>query len=101
MGTNKCCADAVDRRMDARVVEKIMRSGEPLSLTGLELQLDADPLTRDPQQGAVKAWVRCPAAPIQVDAIAGAWTPLAIAIRWTGPDEAEHRAWVWASAMDR
>ena len=101
MGTSKRYAEAVDRRMDARVVEKIMRSGEPLSLTDVELQLDIYPLTRDPQPGAVKAWVRYPAAPVQVDALAVAWTPRAVAIKWPGPDGVEHRAWVWASAVER
>ena len=94
MGTNKRYADAVDRRMDARVVEKIMRSGQPLTLTDVELQLDTYPLTRDPQP-------QYPAAPVQVDALAVAWTPRAVAIRWAGPDGVEHRAWVWASAVER
>ena len=101
MGTNKRYAESVDRRMDARVVEKVMRSGQPLSLSDEELQLDVYPLTRDPQPGAVKAWVRYPAAPLQVDAFAVAWTPRAVAIKWPGPDEVEHRAWVWASAVER
>ena len=101
VGTNKRYADAVDRRMDSRVVEKVMRSGAPLSLTDDELQLDVYPLTRTPQPEPVTAWVRYPAAPIQVEGVAVAWTPRAVAIRWKGPDGAEHRAWVWASAVER
>ena len=101
MGTNKRYADAVDRRMDSRVVEKVMRSGAPLSLTDDELQLDVYPLTRTPQPEPVTAWVRYPAAPIQVEGLAVAWTPRAVAIKWKGPDDGEHRAWVWASAVER
>lgn len=101
MGTSKRYANAVDRRMDARIVEKIMRSGQPLGLTEEELQLDIYPLTRDPQPGTVKAWVRYPSASIQLEALAVAWTPRAVAIRWAGPDGADHRAWVWASAVER
>ena len=36
MGTNKRYADAVDRRMDERAVENIIRSGSPLSLSKSE-----------------------------------------------------------------
>ena len=87
--------------MDARVVESIMRSGKPLGLTDEELQLDTLPLTRDPKPATVRAWVRYPSAAVQVEALAVAWTPRAIAIRWSGPDGQEHRAWVWASAVER
>ena len=85
--------------MDARVVEKFKRSGHPLSLSDEELQLDIYPLTRDPQLGAAKAWPRYPAAPLQPDALVAAWAPRAVAVQWPGPDE--HRAWVWATVVDR
>lgn len=81
------------------MLEKIMRSGDPLSLTDVELQLDMHPLTRDPRPSAVRAWVRYPAAAVQVDALAVAWTPRAVALKWSGPEGIEHRAWVWASAV--
>ena len=87
--------------MDARVFEKIMPSGQPRDLSDEELQLNVYPLTRDPRPRAVKAWVRYPTAPLQVDALAVAWTPRAVAIRWPGPDGVEHRAWVWASAVEK
>ena len=89
MGTSKRYAEQIDRRMDTRVGDKIMRSGEPLSLSPVELQLDVYPLTRTPRPETVIAWVRY------------AWTPRAVAIKWPGPDDTEHRAWVWASAVDR
>lgn len=101
MGTNKRYASSVDRQMDARVLEKIMRSGSPLSLTDVELQLDVYPLTRDPRPSTVTAWIRYPAAAVQLEAEAVAWTPRAVALRWPGPDDQEHRAWVWASAVDK
>jgi len=100
VGTNKRYADAVDRHMDARVVEKIMRSVAPLSLSDEELQLDRYPLTRDPRPSTVLAWIRYPAAAVQVEALAVAWTPRAVAVKWPRPDASEHRAWVWASAVD-
>jgi len=101
VGTNKRYAEAIDKRMDARVIEKIMRSGEPLSLSDIELQLDVYPLTRTPRPEPVRAWVRYPAAPVEIEALAVAWTPRAVAIKWPGPDEIMHKAWVWASAVDR
>ena len=101
MGTSKRYAHDVDRRMDARVIEKIMRSGAPLSLTEDERQLDLYPLTIDPRPSPVRAWVRYPAAAVQVEALAVKWTARAVAITWPGPDETEHRAWVWASAVER
>jgi hypothetical protein len=87
--------------MDARVLEKIMRSGDPLGLTDVELELDVQPLTRDPQPSTVTAWVRYPAAAVRVEALAVAWTTRAVALKWSGPDSSEHRAWVWVSAVDR
>lgn len=77
-----------------------MRSGKPLSLTDDELQLDVYPLTRTPRPDRVRVWVRYPAAAVQIDALMVAWTPRAVAIKWLGPDDTEHRAWVWASAIE-
>ena len=101
MGTSKRYAEQVDRRMDNRVGEKIMRSAQPLSLSSVELQLDVYTLTRTPRPELVLAWVRYPAAALQVQALAVAWTPRAVAIKWPGPDDTQYRAWVWASAVDR
>lgn len=100
MGSNRRYASSVDRQMDARVLEKIMRSGDPLTLTEEERQLDIYPLTVDPRANTVRAWVRYPAAAVQVDARAVKWTPRAVALTWAGPDDSEHRAWVWASAVE-
>ena len=96
MGTNKRYASAVDSRMDARIAERIMRSGAPQSLTPAELDLSGLPLTRDPTPAPVHEWVRYPDSVIEVDAVAVAWTSCAIALRWKGPNDEEYRAWVWA-----
>ena len=101
MGSNRRYAEAIDRRMDARIVERIMRSGPPASLSDQELQLDQMPLTRDPRPSEVRAWVRYPEGPVEVTGLAVAWTSRAVAVRWRGPDNAEHRAWVWLGAVNR
>lgn len=101
MGSNRRYADAIDRRMDARIAERIMRSGTPLSLSDQELQLKDMPLTRDPQPSEVRVWVRYPDGPLEVTAQAVAWTSRAVAVRWRGPDDVEHRAWVWSGAVER
>lgn len=87
--------------MDSRVAERIMRSGEPLSLTTAELELDVEPLTKTPKPMPVKAWVRYPDAPLLVDATVVAWTSRAVAITWDGPDNSRSRAWVWSDAVRR
>ena len=87
--------------MDERIAERIMRSGAPISLSDAELQLDRLPLTRTPLPETVRAWVRYPDAPLQVSALAVAWTPRAVAIKWDAPDQQTHKAWVWASAVER
>lgn len=102
MGTNRRYAADVDRRMDARVAERIMRSSTPLSLGDdeLELELDVYDLTRTRNPKPVRAWVRYRDGPLRVEAEAHAWTERAVAIEWAGPDNAPHRAWVWASAVE-
>ena len=98
MGTNKRYADAIDRKMNERVAESIMRGKQPETLTDLELDLALEPLTRAPIGRPVRAWVRYGAVPLLVEAEAVAWTEHAVAIRWESPS-GEHRAWVWASAV--
>ncbi|MGV8970402.1 MAG: hypothetical protein ACOH1J_08130 [Microbacteriaceae bacterium] len=99
MGTSRRYALVVDATIDNRIAQEVMRSGEPLSLSSMELELDVQPLTRTPRPHQVRAWVRYPAAPICVDAIAVAWTPRAVALKWQTGDGSEHKAWVWASAV--
>ena len=85
--------------MDDRIAQRIMASGEPESLTPAELQLDSEPLTRTPVPRPVKVWVRYGGVPVKVDAVAVAWTGRAVAVKWETPG-GEHRAWVWASAVE-
>jgi hypothetical protein len=100
MGTNKRYAASADRQMDARIAERVM-VGEPETLSTQELQLGKLPVTRTPAPEAVKAWVRYGTVPIEIEAEAVAWTPRAVAIRWVTPKGELHKAWVWASAVER
>lgn len=101
MSSNRRYADAIDRRMDARIAERIMRSGDPQSLTPAEQERGHVPMTRDPNPGKVRAWVRYPAGTVEIEALAVAWTARTVAITWPGPDDVEHRAWVWVGAVER
>ena len=76
-----------------------MRTGQPETLSDLEKALDRDPLTRPPKPRPARAWVRYGNQAIQIDVQVVAWTDRVAAIRWLGPDDSEHHAWVWASAV--
>lgn len=86
--------------MNARIAEREVEGLPPLSLTNEELELDREPLTRTPVPRPVRAWVRFGPHAMKVDAEAVAWTGRAVAIRWTMASGAEHKAWVWASAVE-
>ena len=101
MGTSKRYADSIDRRMGVQVDLSIMRGGDPESLTAKELELTTEPITRTPQPMPVTAWVRYKGIGIRVQGRAVAWTSKAVAVEWDGPDQEKHRAWVWASAVER
>lgn len=98
MGTNKRYSAHYDRLMEHRVEEVVMR-GEPTSLSDRELQLDVQPLTRYPVPMEAKAWVRYGDQAVHVTVRVVAATPRACAVKWDAPG-GEHRAWVWASAVD-
>lgn len=100
MGTNRRYADAIDRRMNERVLQVIARDAKLQTLTPLELRLDEVPLTVDPRpRRKVRAWVRFGDTPVQVDAIAARWTPDAVGIVFT-IEGREHRCWVWVGAVE-
>ena len=86
--------------MNARISEREAEGNAPLSLTPEELELSTEPLTKTPVPRPVRAWVRFGPHAMKVDAEAVAWTGRAVAIRWTMPSGAEHKAWVWASAVE-
>ncbi|NNH03579.1 hypothetical protein [Microbacterium ulmi] len=74
----------------------------PISLSADELGADpaaAQQPQRDPID--VDAWVRFPETPVRVCGRAVAWTDRAVCVEFTMKDRATHRAWVWASAVDR
>ncbi|MFG6402677.1 MULTISPECIES: hypothetical protein [unclassified Microbacterium] len=100
MGTNRRYADQIDRRMDERILERLAREGPLQSLSDNELELTRLPMTKDPRPSTVTAWVRFGQSPTRVQAEAVAWTPRAVAIRFTVAGR-ELRAWVWASAVER
>ena len=69
----------------------------PFSLTMAEL---GDlPVTTAKTPPPVLAWVRYPAIANRVHGRALAWTPRAVYVEWE--DRGTHRAWVWASAVER
>jgi hypothetical protein len=87
-------------QIDDRVAQMIARGKAPEILLERELQLDVAPLTKTPTPKPVRAWVRYGGVPVEVDALAVAWTARAVAVTWRIPgDEKAHRAWVWASAV--
>lgn len=101
MGTNKRYADAIDARMDERAIEVIMRDRSPSNLKSVELELERYALTIPPRPVPVRAWVHYGDIPLRVDAEAWRWTERVVAIVWKVPGGGEHRAWVWASAVER
>ena len=87
--------------MDERIAQTAT-AGHPLqsSLTEKELRLDVYPLTTSPQPLEVLAWVRFGPHAMQVRAHAARWTQKAVGIELTMGD-VDHRAWVWANAIER
>jgi hypothetical protein len=69
----------------------------PSSLTPAELGGLPAALAGEPTH--VRAWVRYAAAADHVRGLALAWTPRAVYVEWE--DRGTHRAWVWASAVER
>ena len=100
IGSNKRYAAQIDTRMFAHVDEMMMR-GTPQTLTDAELELGVYPLTRTPLPVQAQAWVRYGDLATKVDVEVVAWTPRAVAVRWMTPTGQQHRAWVWASAVER
>ena len=86
--------------MNARISEREAAGHAPLSLAPDESEPATEPLTKTPVPRPVRAWVRFGPVAMKVDAEAVAWTSRAVAIRWTMPSGAEHRAWVWSSAVE-
>ena len=86
--------------MNARIAEREVAGHVPFSLTPEELELDTEPLTKTPVPRPVRVWVRFGPHAIKVDAEAVAWTGRAVAVRWTMASGTEHKAWVWASAVE-
>ena len=77
------------------------RGGEfvlrPYSLTAAEL--GGVPASMASEPTPVLAWVRYAPIAERVRGLALAWTPRAVYVEWE--DRGTHRAWVWASAVER
>lgn len=92
-------ADKIDAQMNARILQVAMRDHQPQTLTGAELDLDNEPLTRTPRAHPARAWVRYGTASALLDVEVVEWTARAVHARWVTPDGEKHHAWVWASAV--
>lgn len=79
----------------------VMRDGQPSTLEPVELQLDRLPLTRTPVPEMVMVWVHYGNSALRLQAELVAWTPRACAVRWKTPAGDIHKAWVWASAVEK
>jgi hypothetical protein len=99
MTTSKRYAVAVDRQMDARILQRVMQENAPHTLTRDELELDREPLTRTPVARPCRAWVRYADTAALIDAEAVEWTEHAVHVRWITPAGDKHHAWVWSSAV--
>lgn len=78
-----------------------MGEGRPSTLTEAETELDRLPLARPPKPEVVRVWAHFGDATIRIEAERVAWTPRACAVKWMTVAGAVHRAWVWASAVER
>ena len=101
MGSNRRYAAASTRRMAEQSDAIVMRDFDPISLAHEELDLTTQPLTRTPIPIPVRAWVHYRTVAVRVEAELVAWTPRACAVRWMTAAGVEHRAWVWANAVER
>ena len=72
----------------------------PISLSKSELGQDRV-TAAETEPVEVEAWVRFPEHPIKVQGRAVAWTRRAVWVEFTMRSGATHRAWVWASAVER
>ncbi|MBT2519100.1 hypothetical protein J7E29_16785 [Streptomyces sp. ISL-90] len=72
----------------------------PISLSVAEIGTPNVPAEVD-HPIPVEAWVRFPEAAIHVRGEAVAWSDRAVWVEFTLHDGSTHRAWVWASAVDR
>lgn len=100
MGSNRRYPDLGNKLAREREEAQAMREREPTSLTPAELDLGREPLTKTPLRRPVHAWVRYGERAVRVEGEVVAWTTRAVAVKWTTPDGAEHKAWLWNSAVN-
>jgi len=96
----------IERREDARAARFSVRGLAPATLSDAELDRTRLPTTRPPAPVRVLAWVRYGEHAVRVVGLAVAWTPTAVAVRWSMLDvegdkiEREDRAWLWQGAVE-
>lgn len=100
MGQNKRYDAWSARRMELQITEVLIRP-EPISLTEAELDTENNPVTKAQEPVPIQAWARYPETPARVKGRAIAWTKRAVQIEWEDVRGQTHRAWVWASAVDK
>lgn len=100
MGQNKRYEAFYAKRLEKQITEILIRP-EPISLTEDELDTDHHPVTQAQHPIPVRAWARYPETPARVEGHAIAWTERAVQIEWEDYRGVKHRAWVWASAVDK
>lgn len=86
--------------MTDSAVNQFMVRPAPINLTPAEIGEDGvPPEVENPIP--VQAWVRFPESAIRVRGKAVAWSDRAVWVEFTLHDGSRHRAWVWASAVER
>ena len=90
----------VDGRGTARAFSAAMLEHAPRSIHPQTLALKRSDRTIPPQPVPVWAWVDYGPQPVFLGARMVEWTDRACSLRWTAPDGAEHRAWVWRGAVE-
>lgn len=95
VGTSKRYPGVAARQRFDRDAERIAL--QPRSLSDSELGADEPTYVVSPLP--VRAWLDFGLTTVEVNALALAWTPRAVQVRWTTTDGDEHRPWVWRGAV--
>jgi hypothetical protein len=92
-----------NRRYGSDLTDDVVNEAatRPLPISLSERELGTTPPADAPRSIPVRAWVRFPEMPVHVSGRAVAWTDKAVCVEFTMRNGATHRAWVWASAVDR
>lgn len=98
MGTNRRYAESIDRAGEEKHLARLAQKLPLQTLDPRELDLERQPLTKDPHPSKVWAWVHFGSRAGRVRGEAVMWTEHAVAVRFTLAGT-EYRTWVWANAV--